>query len=131
MFSRIHPLGLDGSSSRGIVYSRHATGPSKFENFVSPAVPKHCPGATVFEKLASEQRLITRSSSGRISILCLQSSSKSPCTRSLVGGWFDVFSNHVGETIDSGFSSATGLSVLSGSKELDKANSSHMSATAP
>ena len=44
-------LGVDDSSSRGEVYSRHATWPSNFENSSASFVLKHCPGATVFKNL--------------------------------------------------------------------------------
>ena len=44
-------LGVDDSSSRGKVYSRHATWPSNVENSSASFVLKHCPRATVFKNL--------------------------------------------------------------------------------
>ena len=53
MFPRIHPLGVDDSSSLGNEKSRQPTWPSNSENSSSFFVIKNCPGATVLTNPAS------------------------------------------------------------------------------
>ena len=89
--------------------SRHGIGQSNFVSSVSSMVMKYCPGVTVPMKPSSEQTLINRSSSGRASIFCLCSRSRTPCARSLVKSGFIMGTTSEGETVVSGFSCDSSL----------------------
>ena len=84
-FHRIHPLGVDDSSSLGNVYSRQPTWPSNSENSSSFFVIKNCPGATVLKNPASVHNLINCSSIERVCTLSLWLYNKWSCSCSLVG----------------------------------------------
>ena len=126
---RIHPFTLENALSQSKVYSRHE--PRDLSSSTSSRVVKHCPLATVFVIPALEHSLISWRWSGRLSNCCSQSYSRFPCTLSVVRGVLFVVDNSVGITMVSGLFWVTSSRVRSELREIQQANSSHMSATAP
>ena len=125
---RIHPFGVDLSSSRVDVYSRHEPPNHLPFKSMSSTVTKYWSREIFLIKPASSPALFARISSERFSNLTLCRRNRSPCTE------FVKIDTTLGATLDSdsSFTSGTRIPVLvEWGCEICWPNSSHQSDTDP